>query len=107
MARNWAIAIGINEYENLPNLSYARRDAELMQDYFRNEVGFEQVYLFTDNSPEITDAGKPFKSQPTHGTLRRFLRVRFNNPFLSTGDNLWFFFSGHGLRHAGRFFIVT
>ena len=106
MAKNWAIAIGINRYDNLPMLNYAQRDAELMRDWFLNEAGFEQVYLFTGNSPPITDAGKPFASQPTYGTLKRFLRVRFNKPFLSAGDNLWFFFSGHGLRHADRDYLM-
>ncbi len=60
----------------------------------------------TGNSPPITDAGKPFSSQPTYGTLKRFLRVRFNKSFLSAGDNLWFFFSGHGLRHADRDYLM-
>ena len=106
MTKNWAIAIGVNQYENMPTLKYAQRDAELMRDYFLNEAGFEKVYLFTDDSPQITDAGKPFSSQPTYATLKRFLRVRFNQSFLSTGDNLWFFFSGHGLRHADRDYLM-
>ncbi len=106
MGQNWAIAIGINQYNNLPPLKYAVRDAELMRDWLEREAGFDQVYLFTDNSPPITDARKPFASQPTYATLRRFLRVRFNQAFLSAGDNLWFFFSGHGLRHAERDYLI-
>jgi hypothetical protein len=69
MAKNWAICVGINQYDNLPPLNCAVRDAEAMRDYF-TEVGFDQVYLFTDNSPAITDAGKPFNSQPSFGSLR-------------------------------------
>jgi uncharacterized caspase-like protein len=106
MARNWAICIGVNQYDNLPELRYAQRDAELMRDYFLNEVGFKKVYLFTDNSPPIEDAGKPFSSKPTYGTLKRFFRTRFDRSFLSAGDNLWFFFSGHGLRHADRDYLM-
>ncbi|MGD1804773.1 caspase family protein [Dapis sp. BLCC M126] len=89
MAKNWAICVGINDYDNMPTLQYAQRDAELMRDYFIDEAGFEKenVYLFTDNSPQINDAGKPFNSQPTYGTLQRFLRVRYNKEFLSAGDN--------------------
>ena len=106
MARNWAIAIGINQYQNLPTLKYAVRDAELMGDWFEKEARFERIYLFTDTSPPITDADRPYNSQPTRATLRRFLRVRFERPFLSTGDNLWFFFSGHGMRHAERDYLM-
>ena len=106
MARNWAIAIGINQYDNLPNLKYAVRDAESMKDWFESEAGFDKVYLFTDTSPPITDGTKPYSSQPSRDTLRRFLRVRFERPFLSAGDNLWFFFSGHGMRYANRDYLM-
>ena len=106
MAKNWAIAIGINEYENLPTLKYAVRDAELMKDWFEKEAKFEKVYLFSDNSPPIEDGSRPYKSQPNRDTLLRFFRTRFNRPFLEPGDNLWFFFSGHGMRHADRDYLM-
>ena len=106
MAKNWAIAIGINQYQNLPNLKYAVRDAESMKNWFKDEARFDKVYLFTDTSPEITDGTKPYNSQPSRSTLRRFLRVRFERPFLSAGDNLWFFFSGHGMRYGNRDYLL-
>ncbi|MDC0834501.1 GUN4 domain-containing protein [Geitlerinema sp. CS-897] len=106
MARNWAMCVGIDGYDSLPRLKYARRDAELMRDYFLQEARFENVYLFTDNSPDILDTGQPFSSQPTYGKLRRFLRTRFNQPFLGSGDNFWFFYSGHGLRHGDRDYLM-
>ena len=108
MAKNWAICIGINEYHNLPSLNFAVRDAEKMRDWFVDEAGFEKdhVYLFTDNSPPIADASKPYPSQPNYATLIRFLNNRFKKPFLAAGDNLWFFFSGHGLRHAERDYLM-
>lgn len=108
MARNWAICIGVNEYHNLPSLNFAVKDAEKIRDWFVQEAGFEpsHVYLFTDNSPSITDAGKPYPSQPTYATLIRFLDNRFEHKFLSSGDNLWFFFSGHGLRHGDRDYLM-
>jgi uncharacterized caspase-like protein len=108
MANNWAIAIGVNKYQNLPSLNYAVTDAEKMRDWFVHEAGFDskRVYLFTDNSPLIVDAGLPYSSQPTYATLIRFLTNRFKQQFLSTGDNLWFFFSGHGFRHAERDYLM-
>ncbi|NJL89590.1 MAG: hypothetical protein HC916_07170 [Coleofasciculaceae cyanobacterium SM2_1_6] len=108
MAKNWAICIGVNEYHNLSSLNFAVKDAEKMRDWFVQEAGFEpsHVYLFTDNSPPIADAGKPYPSQPTYATLIRFLDNRFEHKFLSAGDNLWFFFSGHGLRHGDRDYLM-
>ena len=107
MAKNWAIAIGINQYRNLQPLQFAVRDAEAMRDYFLNEVSFQQVYTFSDHSPPIQqDYGSPLDSTPSFTTLKRFLRTRFDKPFLQTGDNLWFFFAGHGIRHEDRDYLM-
>ena len=107
MGRNWAIAIGINHYDNLHSLSYAKRDAEAVRDFCLQDVGFEKVYYFSDDSLLIeTESGPPLKSQPTFGTLSRFLRVRFDQPFLHSGDNFWFFFAGHGKRHRDRDYLM-
>ena len=107
MGKNWAIVIGINQYRNLQPLQFAVRDAQLMSDYFRNEVSFQQVYYFTDDSPPIAqDYGSPLDSTPTFTTLNRFLRMRFEQKFLETGDNLWFFFAGHGIRHEDRDYLL-
>ncbi|MBM0745613.1 caspase family protein, partial (plasmid) [Phormidium sp. CLA17] len=74
MGQNWAIAIGINNYDNLQALSYAKRDAEAMRDYYRNEIGFEQVYYFAEGAPDIElEHGPPFKPLPTFAKLDRFL----------------------------------
>ncbi|PZV17107.1 MAG: hypothetical protein DCF22_04315 [Leptolyngbya sp.] len=107
MDKNWAIAIGINQYRNLQPLQFAVRDADAMQDYFLNEVSFQKVYPFSDHSPPIQqDYGSPLDSTPTFTTLKRFLRTRFDKPFLQTGDNLWFFFAGHGIRHEDRDYLM-
>jgi len=105
MAKNWAIAIGINHYTNLQSLNYAKRDAECMRDFFQQEAGFEQVFLFTDDSPGI-DTTPPIPTQPTYGHLRRFLRSQFEKPLLESGDNLWFFFSGHGQLYDNRDYLL-
>ena len=107
MGKNWAITIGVNKYDNLQPLQYAKADAESVREFLINEAGFEQVYLFTEDSPAIQgDTGPPMRSQPTYGTLKRFLRVRFDQPFLNTGDNFWFFFAGHGIQHEGRDYLM-
>jgi uncharacterized caspase-like protein len=100
MAKNWAVVIGINEYEHLQRpLKYAKRDAELMRDFLRNEAGFDQVYHFWENSPEK-------QLLPTRSNVMRLLQVRFEQPFMSAGDNFWFFFSGHGVRQNGCDYLM-
>jgi formylglycine-generating enzyme required for sulfatase activity len=102
MAKNWAIAIGINQYDYLQPLNYAKRDALLMQEFLGNEAGFERIFFFSDDSPEV--AGK--STRPTRTNLLRVLRQLFDNPFMGAGDNFWFFFSGHGIRYADRDYLM-
>ncbi|BAZ30156.1 hypothetical protein NIES4074_26120 [Cylindrospermum sp. NIES-4074] len=101
---NWAISIGINKYSNFQALEYAKGDAEGMRDWFKLEGRFDEVFLFTEDSPPI-DTNPPIPTQPTFGHLRRFLRAQFEQPLLQPGDNLWFFFAGHGQRHADRDYL--
>ncbi|WP_373530534.1 SUMF1/EgtB/PvdO family nonheme iron enzyme [Nostoc sp.] len=102
MAKNWAIAIGVNQYDYLQPLNYAKRDALLMQEFLGNEAGFERIFFFSDDSPPVD--GK--STRPTRTNLLRVLRQLFDNPFMGAGDNFWFFFSGHGMRHAGRDYLI-
>lgn len=106
MGRNWAIAVGINEYYNLQPLSYAVQDAEAIQDFFLNEAGFEQVYYFSDHAPPIDSPKGSMRSLPTFANLKRFLRERFQQSFLGPGDNFWFFFAGHGELHEGHDYLM-
>ncbi|MBD2487420.1 SUMF1/EgtB/PvdO family nonheme iron enzyme [Aulosira sp. FACHB-615] len=102
MAKNWAIAVGINKYDYLQPLNYAKRDAELIQQFLRTEAGFEKIFFFSDDSPDI--GGK--STRPTRANLRRVFLELFNQPFMGAGDNFWFFFSGHGMRHAERDYLM-
>jgi len=107
MSQNWAICIGIDRYDNLQSLQYAKRDAEALRDFFENEAGFDKVYYFAEDAPPIpTDFGEPIRSTPSGGTLRRFLRIRFEQKFLKPSDNFWFFFAGHGRRERDRDYIM-
>ena len=107
MGQNCAIVIGINHYRNLQRLNYAKQDSEAIRDYVRGGLGCQPLYHFSDDSPPIPqDYGADINSHPTFATLRRFLRVRFDRPFLKPGDNLWFFFAGHGVRHQDRDYLM-
>lgn len=102
MAKNWAITIGVNKYDRLQDLNYAKRDAQLMRDFLLNETSFERVYFFSDDSPDI--GGK--STRPNRANLRGVLRELFAKPFMGAGDNFWFFFSGHGIRHNNRDYLM-
>jgi formylglycine-generating enzyme required for sulfatase activity/uncharacterized caspase-like protein len=107
MSKNWAICIGINDYYSLKPLKYAQRDAAAMRDFCLNEARFEKVYFFAEGAEEIQTAdGSPLRSEPTFGNLERFFDVRFREPFLEAGDNLWFFFAGHGIRYEKRDYLM-
>lgn len=107
MGKNWAVTIGVNQYDYLQPLQYAQRDAEAMRDYFLREAGFETVYHFSaDADPIPSGSGPPLNSKPNFGALERFLRVRFQRKFLKSGDNLWFFFAGHGIRYENRDYLM-
>jgi formylglycine-generating enzyme required for sulfatase activity/uncharacterized caspase-like protein len=107
MSQNWAICVGINRYVNLQPLEYAERDAEALRDFFNSETGFQSVYHFAENAPPIVGSSAvPISATPTFGSLMRFLRIRFDEPFLKASDNFWFFFAGHGMREGNEDFLL-
>ncbi|MBE9033001.1 SUMF1/EgtB/PvdO family nonheme iron enzyme [filamentous cyanobacterium LEGE 11480] len=106
MGRNWAIVVGINDYDNLRALKYAERDAASVRDFF-GELGFEQVYFFAAGAPAIqAKSGAPISAEPTTSRLRNFLRRRLQGKPLEAGDTLWFFFAGHGKRKNERDYLM-
>lgn len=109
MSKNFAIVIGINQYNprNFASLNYAKHDAELIRDFFQNEAQFDEIIFFSDNSPELElPDGTFISTNPSGRNLKSFLHDRFETPFLTTGDNCWFFFSGHGYRHSNRDYLM-
>lgn len=98
MAKNWAILVGINDYDYssvLGKLHYAQRDAEQMYGFLVDSNGparfdLDRVYLFS------AAATNP-RFRPTKSNLTVFLGEISDRANLTDGDNLWFFFSGHGL----------
>ena len=100
------MVVGVNRYSNLQPLKYAEQDANRIRDFLLNRADFDQVFLFTENSPDIPGSPISIPTTPTYGHLRRFLRAQFEEPLLEAGDNLWFFFAGHGLRSADRDYLL-
>ncbi len=109
MSKNWAIVIGINNYNpnNFASLKYAKRDAESVRDFFLHEAKFDEVCFFSNDSADFRWKGNKIPTQPTYGNLISFLEDRFETkPFLSAGDNCWFFFAGHGEQHANQDYLM-
>jgi hypothetical protein len=91
MANNWAIVAGVNNYDFLPSspLKFAVADAMAMRSFLCDEVGFksEQVLFCGDGAAGSKRATKP--------VLRDILLHQIQRA--KNADNLWFFFSGHGI----------
>ncbi len=91
MANNWAIVVGINNYKFLPNasLKFAEQDALAIRQFLCAEAGFaaNQVLLCGDGAADNREA--------TRAVLRHILLNELHRA--QNADNLWFFFSGHGL----------
>lgn len=100
MSKNWAICIGINNYDFVGKLKYAQADAQQMRDCCRDELGFDGVFYFAEDAPDVElDYGESVGGRPTFGNLDRFLQVQFQQRnTLNPQDSLWFFFAGHGVR---------
>ncbi|NRB09866.1 MAG: caspase family protein [Richelia sp.] len=103
MANNWAIAIGINQYQFFQPLGCAQADADALRDYLVTEGGFlpQQCLLMTDTSA-------PFGDRSTYPTKDNILRLveDLAAACWQPQDKLWFFFSGYGVNYNGRDYIM-
>jgi Caspase domain len=103
MVNNWAIAIGINEYQFFQPLGCAKADAEGLKDFLAIEGGFSplQCVLMTDSSPRMGDRS----TNPTKENILLLiedLAARCWQP----QDRVWFFFSGYGVTHNGQDYLM-
>ncbi|NES19374.1 MAG: caspase family protein [Symploca sp. SIO3E6] len=84
---DWALVIGINDYHRLRSLKYVERDAALVRDFFIQKAKFEQIFYYSDSSPEfIAPDGSSQNTRPTYANLRSFLLDFFEEPQLEPGD---------------------
>jgi hypothetical protein len=49
-----AIVVGINQYQFVKRLNYARDDALKIKEFLETDGEVESIFLFTDDSPELT-----------------------------------------------------
>ena len=99
---NWAIVIGINQYDFLHPLKYAKNDALHICHFLKEEAKFDRIFYFSDDSPELEgNRTKPFRNN----LLRLFKEVSAQ-PMLHECDNFWFFFAGHGILEDGIDYLM-
>ncbi|KAB8318598.1 peptidase C14 [Tolypothrix campylonemoides VB511288] len=104
MANNWAIAIGINQYQFFQPLSCAQTDAEAIKDFLVTQGGFspQQCLLMTETSPPFGERST-YPSKENIFLLFEHLAATCWRP----QDRLWFFFSGYGVNHKGQDYLMA
>lgn len=101
--KQWAITVGINQYHWFQPLSYAQRDAQALQSFLVDEAGVapDRCLLLTDTSPPIQ--GRP--TYPNRENIEGWIDL-ISRQGLQPGDVLWYFFSGYGVCHHGRDYLM-
>jgi hypothetical protein len=103
MAKNWAIAIGINQYQFFQPLGCAQADAEALNNYLVTEAGFlpQHSLLMTDTSPLFGDRA----TYPTKDNIL-LLFEDLAAACWQPQDRLWLFFSGYGVNYKGQDYLM-
>jgi len=93
----WGLIIGIENYSDLPSVTYAERDARLMQKYYEKIIGIPEENIITLIDSEATKA-------KIEGLLKSYLPMN-----LSSDTTLYVYFAGHGVPSIqdGDSYIVT
>ncbi|MBK6346833.1 MAG: caspase family protein [Bacteroidales bacterium] len=84
------IVIGIEAYDYFAPAPYAASDADVMKNYFRNTLGIEKVYDFTNK--KVTGNFFDNNFNPTYGELQKAVKKGETEVFV--------FYSGHGIPSA-------
>lgn len=102
MTNYWAIAIGINQYPQLPPLVYAERDAQSLIQSLINDAGFlpDTCVRLTDNSPPAAWGA----TTPDRAGIQTAIAQVCQR--LKPGDCLWLFFSGYGMHYQGKDYLM-
>jgi hypothetical protein len=103
MKHHVCITIGINQYQFLQPLSYAQRDAEMLQDRLITKAGFsaDKSLLMSDTSPHLWGIPTYPEGENILDWLEGVCREQ-----LTPDDTLWFFFSGYGISYEGKDYLL-
>lgn len=103
MANQACISIGINQYQFFQPLGYGSEDAVAIHHFFVDAAGWDpaQCLLLSDTSPPIDDRS----TYPDRRNIQSWLNDWCQNTLVA-GDQLWLFFSGHGISTGGEDYLV-
>ena len=101
---DWAIVIGVNQYEFLPSndhLKYAVNDAIKVRSFLCENAKFpaENVLLCCDDTLGLSP-----QHRPTRNGLRHLLKHEIRRA--KGASNFWFFYAGHGIVHEHQDFLL-
>ena len=82
-----AVVMGIEKYKYFAPAPYAENDAEIMKKYFKDVLGVEKVFLFTDE--EVSGFFFQNIFNPEYGELQKAI--------VKGKTDLFVFYSGHGM----------
>ena len=102
MANNWAITIGINQYQFFQPLACAQADAEALKDLLGIEGFLPQQCLL------MTETSSPLGDRSTYPTKENILLLLEDLAAAcwQPEDKLWFFFSGYGVNYNGQDYLM-
>jgi len=82
-----AIIIGVEKYEYFAPAPYAANDAQVIKEYFRNVLGIQKVYTYTND--DVTGFFFDNNFDPNFGELQKAI--------VKGQTDLFVFYSGHGM----------
>ncbi|UCH82015.1 MAG: caspase family protein [Nitrospiraceae bacterium] len=83
--KDWGLIIGIENYDNLPVVNYARKDAQIMKEYLMKLLGVPE-----DNIIMLIDRGAT--KARIEGYLKQYLPRN-----VEKGTTLYVYYAGHGM----------
>lgn len=103
MANPACIAIGINQYQFLQPLGYAKADAQALRLFLVEQAGWspERCLLLTETSPPVVSRS----TNPNRENIINWVDDFVTEP-VQSGDVLWFFFSGYGVNIQGEDYLM-
>jgi len=83
--KDWGLIIGIEDYDGLPNVEYARKDAFIVRDYFIQILGIPEENIITLIDKEATKAR-------IEGYVKKYIPSNADKD-----STLYVYFAGHGM----------
>ncbi|NJL85765.1 MAG: hypothetical protein HC886_06940 [Leptolyngbyaceae cyanobacterium SM1_1_3] len=93
MTQHWAVVVGINQYQSLQPLLYARQDAIALWHFLTQTARYDPAACLLLSDP--SNAQSSATAYPNKQSLLH--QIQQCQEQLQPNDVLWFFFSGYGI----------